>query len=296
MTTIRRPNGSIIGASVIPIGTGGGNIPGIWCRNEHYSLLTSGVFPTPSYQISILIAGGGGGGENGAGGAGGLVIRSSVTVYREAHTITIGNGGAVQYDGGYSSIEGSSLGLIKALGGGAGGYSSIYGTGHSGNDGHAGGSGGGASEWRGGGVSTSPGAALQPTSIWGGYGNRGSDASPYNRTGSGGGAGGVPTVNTGTGQNNGGIGIFSSITGTSTMYCAGGSVNAYSVSYNTTGAGAVNSGNGGGRYSIGGSGILIISYKSPGQQGSGGVTTWYVDGNGDKWWVHKFTSSGTYSG
>ena len=80
------------------------------------------------------------------------------------------------------------------------------------------------------------------------------------------------------------------------MYCTGGSVNNYYVSYNTTGVGAANSGNGGGLYRAGGAGILIISYKSEYQQGSGGTTEWYLNQNSEKWWVHTFTSSGTYLG
>lgn len=287
MTTIRRPNGSIIGASVIPIGTGGGNIPGIWCRNEHYSLLTSGVFPTPSYQVTLLIAGGGGGGNGGAGGAGGLVIRTNVNIYRQPHNIIIGAGGVPTTNGTETTIEGPSLSLIKGLGGGSGGAgtSGVYGA--------PGGSGGGGQMWNAGGQATPGGLAQQPGSIWGGYGNNGATGASYSRHGSGGGAGGAPRVNTSTGLNLGGIGITSSITGTATEYCAGGGVQ---VSIQ----GTANSGNGGGGNWSGqgnaGSGVVIISYKSPGQQGSGGVTTWYVDGNGDKWWVHKFVSSGTYSG
>ena len=294
MTTVRRPNGSVIGTSIIPTVFGQVIGSGIWDKNEHYSLSSSGFVLSPSYQANILLVAGGGGGGGGGGGAGGLIL-TTVTMDRASYNITVGSGGSAARDGGNTIIAGGSLSNITALGGGAGGGNS-YGTAHSGNDGHSGGSGGGAAMWNGGGVATYPGAATQPSSQWGGYGNSGSIASPYNRTGSGGGAGGGPTVNTGTGQNNGGIGIYSSIIGTSTMYSTGGSVNTYYVSYNTTGTGAVNSGNGGGLYAAGGSGILVLSYKSPTQQGTGGTTYWYVDGNDDKWWVHKFTNSGTYSG
>ena len=294
MTTVRRSNGSIFGVNVMPRNVDQPTMSGIWDKNEYASFRDIGLGPAPTYTVYLLIAGGGAGGGGGCGGAGGLVIQTA-TLSRSPYTITIGAGGAVARDGGDTSIVGKLLINITGLGGGAGGGNS-YGTGHSGNDGHSGGSGGGAAEWRGGGVATYPGAATQPTSQWGGYGHPGSNASPYNRTGSGGGAGGAPIVNTSTGQNNGGIGIRSLISGISQMYCTGGSVNNFSAVFNTTGAGSVNSGNGGGLYRAGGSGILIISYKSNYQQGYGGTTDWYVNQNGEKWWTHTFTNSGTYLG
>jgi hypothetical protein len=39
---------------------------------------------------------------------------------------------------------------------------------------------------------------------------------------------------------------------------------------------------------------VIISYANPVQRGSGGVVTSYVSG-GTTYWVHTFTSAGTYT-
>jgi hypothetical protein len=66
-------------------------------------------------------------------------------------------------------------------------------------------------------------------------------------------------------------------------------------------AGTVNTGGGGGGYgqtslsgAAGGSGIVILSYANPSQRGSGGTTTSYTSA-GITFWVHTFTSSGTYT-
>jgi hypothetical protein len=44
----------------------------------------------------------------------------------------------------------------------------------------------------------------------------------------------------------------------------------------------------------GGSGVVIISYASPTQIGTGGTVTSYTSG-GTTYWVHTFTSSGTFT-
>ena len=44
----------------------------------------------------------------------------------------------------------------------------------------------------------------------------------------------------------------------------------------------------------GGSGIVIIRYKSPTQRATGGSVTSYTSGS-DTFWVHTFTSSGTFA-
>jgi hypothetical protein len=66
-------------------------------------------------------------------------------------------------------------------------------------------------------------------------------------------------------------------------------------------AGTVNTGGGGGGYgntgfsgAAGGSGIVIISYQSPAQRSNSGVVTSYSSG-GNTFWVHTFTSSGTFA-
>jgi hypothetical protein len=66
-------------------------------------------------------------------------------------------------------------------------------------------------------------------------------------------------------------------------------------------AGTANTGGGGGGGAsgmvgaAGGSGVVIISYASATQLGSGGTVTSYTSGP-TTYWVHTFTSSGTYTG
>jgi hypothetical protein len=44
----------------------------------------------------------------------------------------------------------------------------------------------------------------------------------------------------------------------------------------------------------GSSGIVIVSYASTAQRGTGGIVSTYVSAN-TTYWVHTFTSSGTYT-
>jgi hypothetical protein len=67
-------------------------------------------------------------------------------------------------------------------------------------------------------------------------------------------------------------------------------------------AGTVNTGGGGGGQGnsgsstggLGGSGRVIVAYQNATQRGSGGTVTSYTTG-GLTYWVHTFTSSGTYT-
>jgi hypothetical protein len=43
----------------------------------------------------------------------------------------------------------------------------------------------------------------------------------------------------------------------------------------------------------GGSGIVVIRYQAPNQLGTGGEVTSYTE-SGATYWVHTFTSSGTF--
>lgn len=137
------------------------------------SLVISG-----SGEVDILIiAGGGGGGGRlkggGGGGAGGLLYLTNQIIDAGTYTITVGNGGLSDTNGGNSSIFGPSINQT-AIGGGRGG--SGNGSGGSGGSG-----GGGASD-------TSPGAGGAGISN---QGNNGASASGsrYDTGGSGGGAG-----------------------------------------------------------------------------------------------------------
>jgi len=101
-------------------------------------------------NIDILMVGGGGGGGTiqntqghegqGGGGAGQMVVGSINLNIGSTYTITVGNGGASNKNGGDSYISGTH-GIYTAIGGGAGGYgnSDIF----QGNFGKDGGSGGG---------------------------------------------------------------------------------------------------------------------------------------------------------
>lgn len=154
-----------------------------------------------SYLYYLLAAGGGGAGGGGSvtdtlpgtGGGGGVVVGNVVITISTVGNalVTIGAGGGLGVNGGNTSAVATSIfgaNGIYAIGGGAGG-SAITGS-----AGTAGGSGGG------GGYTTSlvtgaGGAALQPTSIWGGYGNAGIAG---NVGGLGGGAGSAPIATVGS--------------------------------------------------------------------------------------------------
>jgi hypothetical protein len=175
----------------------------------------------------LIIAGGGGGSGNfyddgGGGGAGGL-ITGFTTVTPQTYTITVGNGGSGGngYDNGANTV---AFGLTALGGGGGGGHRS---------SGGAGGSGGGAAGYYGAndGQSYFPGAANQPGSASGGFGNPGggytaNEATPlvYPSSSGGGGAGSAgmrPTASGGSGGS-GGNGLCFNITGYNTFYAGGG--------------------------------------------------------------------------
>lgn len=259
-----------------------------------------------SYSVDYLVvAGGGGGGFNmgGGGGAGGLLASSTTLLAGTSYTVTVGAGGAGGTSG-VGAVSGSnSVFVVTSIGGGAAG-------GGTNNNGSSGGSGGGAYG------GTNPFTGGAGTSGQGFAGGSTSGAS-----GAGGGGGGASAV----GANNvsgalgggGGAGSASSITGSSVTYGGGGGGGSQSTASSggsggggggaggtsgTTGtAGTANTGGGGGGGSAasgnggaGGSGVVIISYLSPTQRGTGGTVTSYGTGSGLTW-VHTFSSSSTYT-
>ena len=261
---------------------------------------------TGSFVVNYLIVAGGGGcqfntswaGGSGSG-AGGFITNALTVDPMTSFAVVVGAGGAgVAYtpanNGGNSSVFG-----YTAIGGGASTQS--------------GGSGGGGGYLTGGAGTSGQGnnGGYYPQ---GGVGDYGS--------GSGGGAGAA-----GTGGDNqaGGIGLASSITGTSTYYAGGGGSSSGTdstggagglggggsggSSYGKAGSnGVANTGGGGGaangdsndQYPFpsiatnGGSGVVIISYASSFVRATGGTITTYSSG-GDTYYVHKFTSSGTFA-
>ncbi len=189
---------------------------------------------------ALVVAGGGGGGGNigGAGGAGGLKYSASMAVTDGNISVSVGGGGSGGNSWGTNGTNGggSAFGALSVSGGGGG--SGPY----PGYEAQIGGSGGGGSGWH----------AQTGANGIAGEGNRGGDGGAYesgDRGGGGGatGAGGVMSC---------GAGYTSSISGTSVTYATG------------CGAG-VNTGNGGSWSGSGasgdngGSGIVIVRYKSP---------------------------------
>jgi len=214
---------------------------------------TTWTAPAGVTEVEYLVVAGGGGGGNGydngggGGGGGGMALSGTLSVTPgNSYTITVGDGGAggvgdpgVGFRSNANGATGSNsvFASITALGGGAGGGSRTGG---------------------------SPGAAQvgSTTAPTGGNGNGGGNAGD-----GGGGATGAGTENTSTGGT-GGAGLTSAITGSSTVYSAGG--NGADNITSTGAAGANNTGNGGGggggssaafgNGGNGGSGIVVIKY------------------------------------
>lgn len=268
------------------------NISGVWSMREEmqetYSgnWVPAGVIPVVNY----LVIGGGGsgadgggqsGGGSGSGGAGGVVVGSFGPTYKQPEsiygytlTITVGAGGATSVGqvngntGGNSIISGQflTLGPLIAYGGG---YGPFRGSGAKGGDG---GSGGGQAGWNDGIAHDNlPGLALQPTSLYGGYGNNGGY---HNSGGAGGGGAGGPGV-----VLQGGPGLFVNVANYSSYsgtFASGGTKDA---------AAAPSAGSGGG----GGKGGITSS--QPGFAGR--------DGTIILWWNVTFPApsdiSGTFS-
>lgn len=250
---------------------------------------------TGTYGVQYLVVAGGGGGGfesfqgSGGGGAGGILVGGTVVQSGTAYTVTIGGGASVNAKGSNTFALG-----FTAIGGGSGAGNSNTGI-------INGGSGGGRC------TRDNPAENFGPGSGTSGQGFAGS-ATVAQYIGGGGGGGGQ------IGQGlNGGNGVSSTITGTLAYYAGGGGGGNRQVGSSGTGglggggfnntAGAANTGGGGagggsdpGAFtgSAGGSGIAIFSYASPSQLATGGTVTSYSSG-GTTYWVHTFTTSGTFT-
>lgn len=285
---------------------------------------------TGSYTASILVVGGGGGGGywkgGGGGGAGGAYANTTTLTAGTSYPIVIGAGGSATTQG--SNSTGFSQTMV---GGGYGAGQFIPSPSYSFTGGN-GGSGGGAIDWTnsGGGAGTA-GLGTSGQGNAGGLGANG-NGNGGNAAGGGGGAGAVGGAGTPGGFGDGGpggIGIQSSITGTATYYAGGGGGGLtrqfFSTGSNQGGAGGLggggkgggsnpdtagvsgtaNTGGGGGgsgeNYTTqtetgagaGGSGVVIVAYAAAYQRGTGGTVTSYSSG-GATYYVHTFTSSGTF--
>ena len=274
-------------------------------------------------EVEVLVVAGGGGGAQahstntvGGGGAGGIVHSLSYAVeVGKVYNITVGDGGGrgpasntPGLNGQNSSITGTGVTSIVAIGGG-GGMASFDST--PGGTGLAGGSGGGAGTYTGSAPAAHVGgAALQPASASNGFGYRGGDTNgDSSGGGGGGGAGGAGVSNSNLVGGNGGPGLAFDTSGISTYYGGGGGGSGWEA--NTAGLGGiggggngvtrgtatnangvVNTGGGGGGSKTvagdipgnGGSGIVIIRYYGLQKAQGGAITT--VDG----YTIHTFTS------
>lgn len=234
---------------------------------------------TGAYAVSYLIIAGGGGGGIGVGaggGAGGLLANVSSVQPGTAYTVTVGSGGP----GGVKGSNSSALSLV-AIGGGAGGNATTS---------SSGGSGGGS-----GGFGAGSGTAGQ--GFAGGPSAGGTSGQTFGGGGGGAGQAGQSAV-TNTRGGDGGNGLQSDITGTNTYY-AGGAAGYWQGIGGTGGSGGAGSGNfggGGDGYdpSAGKNGLVVISYPSSTQRATGGNVTTYTSG-GQVYWVHTYTTSGTFT-
>ena len=233
-----------------------------------------------TYSATYLIVAGGGRGGNvigGGGGAGGLLTGTTTLTGGITFTVTVGDGetsAGSPRRGGNSSLAGSSITTLTAIGGGEGGEH-----GGSGNA-YDGGSGGGA-----GGTS--------------------------NNDNYGAGGGGASAVGSNGGPGNGGNGLANSITGSAVTYAGGGGGGHRSSSGSAGSGGSGGGGNGTAMGSVGqagtanlgggggapngsgGSGVVILSV--PSEKYSGNITgspTISVSGSQR---IIKFTQSGTYT-
>ena len=235
-----------------------------------------------SGDVEYLVVAGGGGGYCGGGGAGGMRT-GTLSVSAGNKTVTVGAGG---YSGqcnvnghGDNGVGANSVfDTITSTGGGFGG-----GTG--GNNNTAGGSGGGAGGKGGSGTVVGGVSTASP--------NQGNDGGTVTTTDSkSGGGGGAGVKGDDPPDIDGGNGLQSSINGTATYYAGGGGaaggINSAATGGNgglggggTDGAaGTTNLGAGGGghdasaRAGYGGSGIVIVRYKtSSGITATGGTIT-----------------------
>lgn len=250
---------------------------------------------TGNYAVDyVVVAGGGGGGfesfqGSGGGGAGGYVANSTTVTVGTGYSITIGSGGSVNNKGA-NSVAFS----LTAIGGGSGAGNSNTGI-------INGGSGGGRC------TRDNPAENFGPGSGTSGQGFAGSSGiSGY----IGAGGGGASEIGQGI---NGGNGVASTINGASTYYAGGGGGGNRQVGNGGTGglggggsnntAGTANTGGGGagggsdpGAFTgtAGGSGVVILRYASASQRGTGGTVTSYSDA-GITYFVHTFTTSGTFT-
>jgi hypothetical protein len=297
--------------------------------NSLESAATNSVTIPVSYSnIEYLVVGGGGGGGSngnttggGGGGAGGYLTSTSLTLFgSNSYTVTVGAGGTGRQQstgspssgnkGGNSSISGSGITTITAIGGGGGLSNQSGGTLADAN----GGSGGGDNYANTAGTGTA------------GQGNNGGEADTSGTNGfiSGGGGSFAEVGYSNTAGGHGGTSTTNSITGTALTWAAGGGAGCRSSGTAGNGGGGIggngragggagfnatagNNGSGGGggggdgdnpQYigGTGSNGVVIIAYSNsyPALTISGGLT--YTQPSRSGYRVYQFTAgTGTVS-
>lgn len=281
--------------------TTGTNSTYTWIKCITSGNITLTETPLTTRQVKLLVVAGGGGGgamnptssggrqNAGGGGAGGLIYTREV-LSAGSYSITVGNGGAAgNYSNGVNGENSTFSTLHTAIGGGGGAY------GLNESSANNGGSGGGTNETSG----SLPGAGTP------GQGNSGGGQVYVAGGGGGAGASGAPTY--------GGAGFYCNIDGTDKYYAGGGGaggtaynggiggggsgqtlapdyISATPGTPNTGGGGAGARGASSNYYGTsGGSGVVIVRYKSSDFTHTGGNST---GTDGSETWV-KFTASGT---
>jgi hypothetical protein len=325
------PEGVYRLSEVRVIGGGGGGGQGF---NQQEIPRIPSPNPSIVVDYLIVGGGGGGGGYIGGGGGGGGVAIGSTNVSQGSQvSVTVGQGGRgglTYYQPGITGGN-SVFNNITAKGGGGGSSTGTNGGSDLGGNGGTGGSGGGASSFTNTINNNSLKTAGSGTSGQGYPGGTASivaGSSTENRGyGSGGGGAGGPgsTATTWTAGGAGGPGIASNITGTSRIYGAGGGGASHQTNVNTTGGAGGNFGGGVGSNVLGsaagagidftgaggggagglgfknngeggrgGSGVVIVRYQNTKQICTGGDITSY-SAEGLTYWVHTFTSTGTFN-
>lgn len=284
------PIAAEFGDAGIGSGNSGGAVSGITggtkTTSGSYTVHTftgSGSFVTDS-SLSIdylVVAGGGGSGDAnggaGGGGGGGMLTATSYSLSSGTYTITIGSGGTGSggigdgTNGANSSISGSGISTITAVGGGRGSAGATGGNGGSGGGGSYGSPGGTATVgqgndggygalWTGGGGGGKGGAGGASGSQ--SFGGAGGSAASSSISGTsiyyaGGGGGGTYSGSSGSGGLGGGTATTAQKGGAGDG--AKGAKGGNGTTNTGGGAGGGTDGNGGGN---GGSGVVIIRYPT----------------------------------
>ena len=262
--------GEVTTASISQVGTD--------CVIRFTSGSNSWTVPSGVTSVRYLVVAGGGaggaaGGNDGSGGGGaGGVLAGTFSVGASSYSITVGKGGdsttanaanhnPANFNGGNSTISGTSLVTITALGGGSG--SSESNVTRVASNGGSGGGGGGYSGSRGTGTAGPP--------------RQGYDGGATSAPGDGGGGGaGAPggngnSTNGGTAARAGGIGVTNDITGTSTYYGGGGGASGDARNGTTGGAGGLGGGGAGAAASSGSTPTNGVANTGGGGGGAAGV-------------------------